>query len=103
MYLNTYGGSALLHLLIGYPRLILAFGLAGTVALTTAPQGPGRYLGTGSYMAQLDNAFKPRLADAAAEQSARQRAALMLERLDEAEITEAVAYTLRECGPGCTD
>jgi len=103
MYLNTYGGSALLHLLIGYPRLILVFGLAGTVAMTTAPQGPGRYLGTGAYMAQLDAAFKPRLADAAIEQQARQRAVDMLERFDDAEISEAVAQTLQQCGPGCTD
>jgi hypothetical protein len=103
MYLNTYGGSALLHLLIGYPRLILLFGLAGTVAMTTAPHGPGRYAGTGAYMAQLDAAFKPRLADAADEQQARQRAIDMLERFDGAEIDKAVAHTLRQCGPGCTD
>src|SRR4029453_737281 len=103
MYLNTYGGSALLHLLIGYPRLILVFGLAGTVAMTTAPHGPGRYLGTGSYMAQLDPAYKPRLADGAAEQQARQRAVEMLERSDGNEISEAVAHTLRQCGPGCPD
>ena len=103
MYLNTYGGSALLHLLIGYPRLILVFGLAGTVAMTTAPHGPGRYLGTGSYMAQLEAAYKPRLADAAAEQQARQRAVDMLERSGGNEISEAVAHMLRQCGPGCTD
>jgi hypothetical protein len=103
MYLNTYGGSALLHLLIGYPRLVLLFGLAGTVAMTIAPHGPGRYAGTGGYMAQLDAAFKPRLADAAAEHSARQRATDMLERFEDDEIRDAVAYTLRQCGPGCTD
>ena len=103
MYLNTYGGSALLHLLIGYPRLILVFGLAGTVAMTTAPHGPGRYVGTGAYMAHLDAAFKPRLADAAAQQQARQRAVEMLERFDDAEIREAVTHTLQQCGPGCTD
>src|SRR5262245_62035792 len=103
MYLNTYGGSGLLHLLIGYPRLVLMFGLAGTVAMTMSPLGPGRYAGTGAYMAQLNAAYKPRLADAAAERSARQRAALMLEQLDDAEIREAVAFTLQQCGPGCTD
>ena len=63
MYLNTYGGSALLHLLIGYPRLVLVFGLAGLVGMTSTPLGPGRYSGTGAYLAQLDSAFKPRLAD----------------------------------------
>ena len=103
MYLNTFGGSALLHLLMGYPRLILMFGLAGIAAMTAAPHGPGRYAGTGAYMAQLDAAYAPRLADAAAEQQARERATQMVERSDRAEIRDAVEYTLRECGAGCTD
>src|SRR4029453_7897754 len=66
------------------------------------PRGPRQSLGTWSYMAQLDAAYKPRLADAAAEQQARQRAVDMLERSDGNEISEAVAHTLRQCGPGCT-
>jgi hypothetical protein len=103
MYLNTYGGSGLLHLLVGYPRLILVFGLAGTVAMTTAPHGPGRYAGTGAYMAQLDAAMKPRLADAAAETQARQAVTDMLERFDGNEIRAAVDHALQQCGPGCTD
>ena len=103
MYLNTYGGSALLHLLIGYPRLVLVFGLAGLVGMTSTPLGPGRYSGTGAYLAQLDSAFKPRLAEAAAEQRARQAAIDMLERLDDSEILAAVEHTLQQCGPGCTD
>jgi hypothetical protein len=103
MYFNTFGGSALLHLLMGYPKLILIFGLAGTVAMTATPHGPGRYAGTGSYMAQLDAAYKPRLAEAAAEQQARQAATDMLERFDSNEIRAAVEHTLQQCGPGCTD
>jgi hypothetical protein len=103
MYLNTYGGSALLHLLIGYPRLVLMFGIVGTVAMTATPYGPGRYAGTGNYFEQLDAAFKPRLADAAAEQKARERATDMLERFDDTEIRAAVEHTLEQCGPGCTD
>ena len=71
---TPYGGSALLHLLIGYPRLVLIFGLAGLVGMTSTPHGPGRFGGTGAYLAQLDSAFKPRLAEAAAEQQARQAA-----------------------------
>ena len=50
--------------------------------MTATPHGPGRYAGTGAYMAQLDAAFKPRLADAAAEQQARQAATDMLERFE---------------------
>ena len=103
MYLNTYGGSALLHLLIGYPRLVLIFGLAGLVGMTSTPHGPGRFGGTGTYLAQLDSAFKPRLAEAAAEQRARQAATDMLERFDDSQILAAVEHTLQQCGPGCTD
>jgi hypothetical protein len=103
MYINTLGGSALLHLLVAYPRLVLIFGLAGTVAMTAAPHGPGRYAGTGAYMAQLDAAFKPRLADAATERQAQARVTEMLERSDGAEIHAAVEHTLDQCGPGCTD
>ena len=103
MYLNTYGGSALLHLLIGYPRLVLIFGLAGLVGMTSTPHGPGRFGGTGAYVAQLDSAFKPRMAEAAAEQRARQAATDMLERFDDSQILAAVEYTLQQCGPGCTD
>ena len=103
MYLNTYGGSALLHLLIGYPRLVLVFGLAGLVGMTSTPHGPGRFGGTGAYVAQLDSAFKPRMAEAAAEQRARQAATDMLERFDDSEILAAVEHTLQQCGPGCTD
>jgi hypothetical protein len=54
-------------------------------------------------MAQVDAAFKPRLADAAAEQQARQRTLVMLERFDDDEILAAVEHTLQQCGPGCTD
>ena len=103
MYLNTFGGSALLHLLMGYPRLILFFGIAGTVAMTATPHGPGRYVGTGAYMARLDAAYKPRLADAAVEQQARMGAIDMLERANAEEIQTAVQHTLEHCVPGCTD
>jgi hypothetical protein len=103
MYFNTYGGSALLHLLIGYPRLVLIFGLAGLVATTSTPHGPGRYVGTGAYVAELDAAFKPRLAEAAAEQQARKATTDMLERFDSSEILAAVEHTLQQCGSGCTD
>ena len=103
MYLHTLGGSALLHLLFGYPRLILLFGVAGIVTMTGTPHGPGRYAGTGAYLAQLDTAFAPRLAEAAAEQQARQAATDMLERFEPSEIHAAIEHTLEQCGPGCTD
>jgi hypothetical protein len=103
MYLHTLGGSALLHLLIGYPRLILLFGIAGIVTMTGTPHGPGRYAGTGAYLAHLDAAYQPRLAEAGAEQQARQAATDMLERFEDSEILAAIEHTLQQCGPGCTD
>lgn len=104
MYLNVFGGSALLHLLLGYPRLILALGIAGAVAAANAPQGPGRQIGTAHYVAQLDATIGSRVVDsAAAEQTARQSVTALLENYDPATIEDAVADTLRACGSGCTD
>src|SRR6266508_4074463 len=104
MYLNVFGGSALLHLLLGYPRVILALGIAGAVAATTAPQGPGRHLGTATYLAQLDASIGSRVANsAAAEKTASQAVTNLLEAYDPATIETVVGDTLRACGPGCTD
>jgi hypothetical protein len=105
MYVNVFGGgSALLHLLAGYPKVILALGIAGTVMATIAPQGPGRHLGTGSYLVTLDSAIGQRLPNGdAAERQARQAVIDMLERYEPATIEKMVAETLRACGSGCTD
>jgi len=106
MYLHTFGGSALLHLLVGYPRVILLLGIAGAVALTNAPQGPGRYIGTGGHLARFDSASgtsTSTLALAAAEVRARDVAAQMMERNDTEGIAAAVDEALRQCGAGCTD
>src|SRR4029434_2684082 len=94
----------LLHLLLGYPRVILALGIAGAVAATTAPQGPGRHLGTANYLAQLDASIGSRVTNGAvAEKAAHQSVTDLLEAYDPATIESAVADTLRACGPGCTD
>jgi hypothetical protein len=104
MYLQTYGGSALLHLLAAHPKIIAAFGIAATVAMLIAPQGPGRYVGTATHLARLESA----LAGQAQVSEARQReaqlgASAMLEAEREHEIVEAIEYTLGRCGSGCTD
>lgn len=104
MYINVFGGSALLHLLIGYPRLILVLGIAGTVAATNTPHGPGRYVGTGQYLATLDAAIGERATNSdTAEQTARQAVTNMLEAYDPIAIEKTVAETLDACGDGCTD
>src|SRR5262245_5260368 len=103
MYINIFGGSALLHLLLGHPRLILVLGIAGTVAVTSTPHGPGRYLGTSQYLEKLDAAIEQSAEHQAAEVAARQAVRDMLEAYDPIRIENVVAETLRECGPGCTD
>jgi hypothetical protein len=104
MYINVFGGSALLHLLLGYPRLIVVLGLAGTVAATSTPHGPGRFVGTGQYLAALDNQLGQRATDSdSIEQSARQSVTNMLEDYDPIAIEKTVAETLRACGESCTD
>jgi len=104
MYLNVFGGSALLHLLLGYPRLILALGIAGTVAATTTPHGPGREIGTAQCLARLDATIGQSVANHdAAERAARQSVTKLLEAYDPDTIENAVTETLRACGPGCTD
>jgi hypothetical protein len=104
MYMNLFGGSALLHLLIGYPRLILVLGIAGTVAATNTPHGPGRYLGTGEYLAALDAAIGERATNSdTAERTARLAVTNMLEDYDPIKIENTVAETLDACGEGCTD
>ena len=104
MYINVFGGSALLHLLLGYPRLILVLGLAGTVAATSTPHGPGRFVGTGQYLTALDAEIGQRATDRdAIERSARQSVTNMLEAYDPIAIEKTVAETLHACGDGCTD
>ena len=104
MYINVFGGSALLHLLIGYPRLILVLGIAGTVAATNTPHGPGRYVGTGQYLATLDAAIGDRATNSdTVAQTARQAVTKMLEAYDPIAIEKTVAETLDACGDGCTD
>jgi hypothetical protein len=83
---------------------VLVLGIAGTVAATITPNGPGRQLGTAQYLARLDAAIGQNATNSEAVQSiARQRVTNMLEAYDPTQIENAVITTLRECGPGCTD
>ena len=104
MYLQTFGGSAILHLIAAHPRVVALFGIAATVATLTGAVGPVRHAGTARHLEQLDAAVRiddpvalSRWSEAEAVASA------MLERRDDPAIAEAVAYTLRRCGTGCTD
>jgi len=54
MYFNMFGGSALLHLLAGHPRVIAAFGIAATVTMLVTPLGPGKQVGSEGYASAVD-------------------------------------------------
>lgn len=104
MYFQTFGGSALLHLLLGHPRLVALFGIAATVALTSAPHGPGRYQGTGDYLDRIEASMINSLETTTENQERAVRATSeMLEHERKEQIEAAVDYTLRQCGPSCTD
>ena len=104
MYFQTLGGSALLHLLLGHPRLVALVGIATTVALIVTPHGPGRYRGTGDYLDRIEANMIHSLETTEENQERALRAASdMLEYERTEEIEAAVGHTLRQCGPSCTD
>jgi hypothetical protein len=104
MYFQTFGGSALLHLLAAHPRVVALFGIAATVGLLVSPNGPGRHIGTAAHLARIDAAVRPQAEVTEARQAAAERAAAgIIERQERAEISAAIAYTLKACGAGCTD
>jgi hypothetical protein len=104
MYLQAYGGSALLHLLAAHPKVVAAFGIAATVAMLIAPHGPGRYVGTATHLTRLESALGGQAQVTGARQHDAERAAtLMLESERDHEIISAIEHTLRRCGSGCTD
>jgi hypothetical protein len=104
MYLQTFGGSALLHLLASHPRVVALFGIAATAGLLIAPHAPGRLLGTATRIERIEAAIRPQAALTEERQIAAERAAaLLLERQAKADIAAAVKQTLKRCGSGCTD
>lgn len=100
MYLNTFGGSGLLHLLAGHPRLIAVFGLAATVAMLASPLGPYAHGATARYAAALDASIPPGSTTAILEEANRSAA----QRLTSPEqVNRIVVDTLRLCGAPCAD
>ena len=104
MYFNVFGSSGLLHLLASHPKVVAFIGIAGVVALLMAPHGPGRHVGTGRYLEQIDDAVASRAGyTAAMEADARRQVLRMLEENQPEEVAAAVRYTLQQCGSGCED
>jgi hypothetical protein len=104
MQTPTFGGSALLHLIAAHPKVVALFGIALTVSLLMAPQGPGRYVGTDAHLRRLEAAVRPQASTSEARERFAEGAAIqMLARRNRDEIVTAVRQTLSRCGPGCTD
>jgi hypothetical protein len=103
VYFNFLGGSALLHLLAAYPRVVAAFGIAGTVAALITSMGPQGYMGVGGHIRALDRSVvsshvvNPSIVDDAVVQARR------MAEMPRDEIRPIVASVLRECGRGCGD
>jgi len=104
VYIQMFGGSALLHLLAAHPKVVALFGIAATATMLLTPLGPGRYIGSGSHLARIEAAVRPQAAITEARQAAAERAAArLLARQNQTEIAGAVTLTLERCGAGCTD
>lgn len=105
MYVPTFGGSGLLHLLAAHPRVVAIFGVAATVGALMAPHAPGRLVGTAGHVERIESALGPRIAAVAEERqtAAEEQAVRILERNDRKQIEAAVARILRTCGAACTD
>jgi hypothetical protein len=103
MYFNMFGGSALLHLLAGHPRVVAAFGIAATVTMLVSPLGPGKHGGSEAYVAAIDRTIpsRPGLDSAAVVQA--RNAADQLAQMPKSVIHEAVQDALAACGAACVE
>ena len=99
MYLNTFGGSGLLHILAGHPRLVAGFGLVGAVVLLASPVGPGTYRGTAKYAAAIERTIQER--GGVVSKAERQAAAELNDSRDQLE--PIVRRTIAACGAACGD
>ena len=59
MYIQMFGGSALLHLLAAHPKVVALFGIAATATMLMTPLGPGGYIGSGGHLDRIEAAVRP--------------------------------------------
>jgi hypothetical protein len=101
MYLNMFGGSGLLHILAGHPRLVAGFGLVGAVGLLVSPVGPGTYRGTAKYATAIERIVHDRGTELVVA-NAEQQAAGELNETREV-LEPLVRRTIAACGAPCGD
>lgn len=104
LYLPTmlFGGSSILHLLAGHPRVVAFFGLAAAVTMTLyAPFGPQPVPGTAQYVEALDRRLvSDEAVDPAVIEDARASARALM-NASPARLRAIVDETLAACGQGC--
>jgi hypothetical protein len=103
MYFNMFGGSALLHLLAGHPRIVAAFGIAATVAMFISPLGPGKHAGSEAYAQAIDKTLPARPGLDSADLAQARAAADQLAQMPKDVVHEAVRDTLTACGLACAE
>lgn len=101
MYLNSFGGSGLLHILAGHPRLVAGFGLVGAVALLASPVGPGTYRGTARYASAIERTIHDRASEQTVANAERQAAGELNDSREQLE--PIVRRTIAACGAPCGD
>jgi hypothetical protein len=103
MYFNVFGGSTLLHLLAGHPRLVAAFGVVGSVALLASSVSHGHYLGAAPYAQKLDQVI---VEHSVVDQGTITKATRMANKLGRQSprvVNRAVRRTLASCGGHCAE
>jgi hypothetical protein len=103
MYLPTFGGSGLLHLLVAHPRVVAIFGVAATIGALIAPHATGRLVGTANHIERIESAIRPQVEVAEERQTAAEEEAVRLLAERSGANQSAVRRVLRACGTGCTD
>ena len=101
MYLNSFGGSGLLHILAGHPRLVAGFGLVGAVALLASPVGPGTYRGTAKYASAIERAIHDRASEQTVASAERQAAGELNDTREQ--LKPILRRTIAACGAPCGD
>jgi hypothetical protein len=103
MYFTSFGGSTLLHVLAGHPRLIAVLGIASAVTVLSSPLGPGAHLGTNAYASRVERAYA---AKAGISESAYRSVEQSVDRLmttQDPNLAKMIAAALDKCGTNCSD
>jgi len=103
MYFTNVGGSMLLHVLAGHPRLIAAIGIASAVAMLSSPLGPGGHLGTAAYATRLERAVAARARVSPTTYASAQASVNRLVATHDPRVPGMIAAALTECGTNCSD